>query len=304
MTPRRPPRILVTGSEGQLGRSLQALAHAHGDADYRFAPRAELDVSRADAIERWLDAHPADCLINAAAYTAVDRAASEPAAAMTANALAPEALARACAARGMRFLHVSTDYVFDGRMDHPYREDDATAPVNTYGRSKQAGEQAVLSAHPAAIIVRTSWVFSAWGTNFVHTMLRLARHHATLRVVADQIGGPTWAGHLAAVLRDLAQRRGHGTPGGIYHFSGQPWVSWLEFAQEIFVQAHAAGMIARIPKLQPIASTEWPASEPRPANSRLDCGKLEALLGPLERDWRLGLGQVLANPEFRQRIEA
>jgi dTDP-4-dehydrorhamnose reductase len=294
----------VTGSQGQLGRALQALAHARSSADYRFASRAELDVTRADVIERWLDAHPADCLINAAAYTAVDRAASEPAAAMMANAQAPEALARACAARNMRFFHVSTDYVFDGRMDRPYREDDATAPLNTYGRSKQAGEQAVLAANPAAIIVRTSWLFSAWGVNFVGTMLRLGHQQAALRVVADQTGGPTWAGHLAAVLQALAQRPGCETPGGIYHFSGRPWVSWQEFAQEIFVQAHAAGLMARIPTLLPIASTEWPTPEPRPANSRLDCGKLEALLGPLERDWRLGLGQVLANPEFRQRMKA
>ncbi|MGS1115906.1 dTDP-4-dehydrorhamnose reductase [Castellaniella sp. UC4442_H9] len=299
MTPSRRPRILVTGAQGQLGHALRALA-PHADADFRFTSRAELDVTQESAISRWLDAHAIDSLINAAAYTAVDRASSQPDQAMAVNARAPVLLAHACADRGIRLFHVSTDYVFDGARDRPYREDDATAPLNTYGRSKQAGERGVLSACPAAVIVRTSWVFSARGANFVRTVLRLAQDHPVLRVVADQTGGPTWTGHLAAVLRDLAVRPATEVPGGLYHFSGQPWVSWYEFAQEIFARAHALGLVVRIPTLQAIASTEWANAEPRPANSRLDCGKLAALLGPLERDWRSGLGRVLADPEFRR----
>jgi dTDP-4-dehydrorhamnose reductase len=308
--PGRGPRILVTGADGQLGRSLRALAAPGDGAAYTFAGRAGLDILDDDAVARWLDAHPADCLINAAAYTAVDRAASDADAAMALNARAPGGLARQCAARGIRLLHVSTDYVFDGALDRPYRESDAPAPLNTYGRSKWLGEQAVLQAAPEAIVVRTSWVFSAWGGNFVRTMLRLGAQHEVLRVIDDQVGGPTWAGHLALVLDRLARTApagdgnrndaparaggpGPGIPGGIYHFAGAPWVSWRGFAQTIFARARALGLIGREPRIEPIAARDWPSPEPRPANSRLDGSRLESLLGPLQRDWREGLDQVL-----------
>ncbi|WP_345797674.1 dTDP-4-dehydrorhamnose reductase [Castellaniella sp. MT123] len=324
----RAPRVLVTGGDGQLGRSLRALADPHTDTGYIFASRADLDITDNDAIVHWLDAHPADCLINAAAYTAVDRAASEPELAMAINAQAPGLLARHCHERGIRLLHVSTDYVFDGRADRPYRETDPVAPLNTYGRGKWLGEQAVLRAAPDAIVLRTSWVFSAWGTNFVHTMLRLGAQHDRLRIIDDQIGGPTWAGHLAqaldrltrlAVVPTIKAPQGEssspmgarwstepaaGIPGGVYHFAGSPWVSWYGFAREIFTQAHDLGLIGRIPVLEAIGSADWPSPEPRPANSRLDCARLESLLGPLERDWRDGLRQVLtynASLPFNQR---
>ncbi|MHA3902155.1 dTDP-4-dehydrorhamnose reductase [Castellaniella sp. WN] len=289
-----PMRILVTGADGQLGRSLRALAEQRpGEARYAFLSRPQLDITRAEAIDARLDAHPADCLINAAAYTAVDRAAAEPALSRAINADAPGLLARACAARGIRLLHVSTDYVFDGRLDRPYRESDPAAPLNTYGRGKLAGEQAVLDADPRALVVRTGWVFSAWGGNFVRTMVRLGAQRNALRVIDDQIGGPTWAGHLAGVLHTLALRPADGTPGGVYHFGGRPWISWHGFALEILGRAHARGLIARPPSVDAIASADWPSPEPRPANTRLDCARLETLLGPLERDWRIGLDRVL-----------
>lgn len=288
------PRILVVGADGQLGRSLRMLAGLRPhEAHYAFLSRPQLDITQAKAISAWLDAHPVDCLINAAAYTAVDRAATEPARAHAINAHAPGLLAQACAARGTRLLHVSTDYVFDGRLDRPYREDDPVAPLNTYGRSKQAGEQAVQAADPHAIIVRTSWVFSAWGSNFVRTMVHLGAQRDTLRVIHDQVGGPTWAGHLALALHTLALQPTGSVPGGPYHFGGQPWVSWHEFAQEILARAHARGLIAQRPRVEAIVAADWPSPEPRPANGRLDCTRLEALLGPLERDWRIGLDQVL-----------
>ncbi len=288
------PRILVTGADGQLGRSLRALAQRRpGEARYEFLGRTQLDITRADAVAAWLDAHPADRLINAAAYTAVDRAAAEPDLSRAINAAAPGLLARACAARGIRLPHVSTDYVFDGRLDRPYREDDPAAPLNTYGRGKLEGERAVLDADPGALIVRTGWVFSAWGHNFVRTMVRLGAQRDTLRVIDDQTGGPTWAGHLAEVLHALALRPAGDAPGGAYHFGGRPWVSWHGFALEILARAHARGLIARLPRVEAIASADWPAPEPRPANGRLDCARLEALLGPLERDWRIGLDRVL-----------
>lgn len=316
---RSGPRILVTGMDGQLGRSLQALAAQDLSAVYTFVKRTDLDITDAAALERWLDAHPADALINAAAYTAVDRAAAEPDAALAVNAHAPGLMARCCAARGMRLLHVSTDYVFDGTSDRAYRETDAPGPLNSYGRSKLLGEQAALAAAPDAIIVRTSWVFSAWGSNFVRTMLRLGAQHDHLRVIDDQIGGPTWAGHLAQALHRLALKSQASSaaapalcqpalhpngnraasaapssvPGGVYHFAGAPWVSWHGFAQEIFAQALELGLIPRLPAVEAIPSRDWPSPEPRPANSRLDCTQLEALLGPLERDWRIGLDQVL-----------
>lgn len=288
------PRILVTGADGQLGHSLRALAEQRPDeARYEFLSRRQLDVTRADAVAARLDAHPVDRLINAAAYTAVDRAATEPALSRAINADAPGLLAHACAARGIRLLHVSTDYVFDGRLNRPYREDDPTAPLNTYGRGKLEGERAVLAAAPSAVVVRAGWVFSAWGGNFVRTMVRLGAQHDTLRVIDDQIGGPTWAGHLARVLHTLALRPDEGVPGGLYHFGGQPWVSWHGFALEILGRAHTRGLIARAPRVEAIASADWLSPEPRPANGRLDCARLEALLGPLERDWRIGLDRVL-----------
>ncbi|WP_323017129.1 dTDP-4-dehydrorhamnose reductase [Castellaniella sp.] len=303
------PRILVTGADGQLGRSLQALAaQDRSPAAYLFVSRAELDITDAAALDRWLDAHPVDYLINAAAYTAVDRAATDMDTAMAVNARAPGLLARCCAARSARLLHVSTDYVFDGALDRAYRESDAHNPLNTYGRSKLLGEQAALAAAPDTIIVRTSWVFSVWGGNFVRTMLRLGAQHDHLRVIHDQTGGPTWAGHLAGVLHRLVLQS-HGAapndlqmatgapssriPGGVYHFSGSPWVSWHGFAQEIFTQALDLGLIPRLPTVEAIRSQDWPSPEPRPANSRLDCARLETLLGPLERDWRAGLAEVL-----------
>ncbi|HEX7385671.1 MAG TPA: dTDP-4-dehydrorhamnose reductase [Castellaniella sp.] len=290
-------QILVTGANGQLGRALQALPVA--SAHYHFTTRAQLDITQAQSIEHWLDAHPTDALINAAAYTAVDRASREPDLAMAANARAPGLLAQICASRGVRLFHISTDYVFDGTGDRAHREDDATAPQNTYGRSKLLGEQAALCADPSALILRTSWVFSDHPPNFVCTMLHLGAQYRSLQVVADQIGGPTWAGHLARVLHQLVQRPSATTPGGIYHFSGNPWVSWYEFAQEIFAQAQACGQMSPAPALQAIRSDQWPTPEPRPANSRLDTHKLEALLGPLERDWKKGLSAVLATVQSR-----
>jgi dTDP-4-dehydrorhamnose reductase len=288
-------RILVTGADGQLGRSLRELAaRSTGLASYVFLDRAQLDITQAGQVDRCLDAGHVDCLINAAAYTAVDRAALEPERAMAVNAHAPGQLALACARRNMRLIHVSTDYVFDGRLDRPYRETDPVAPLNTYGRSKCLGEQAVLQADPQAVILRTGWVFSAWGTNFVRGVLQRGRSQAVLRVVDDQWGGPTWAGHLAQAAQALAVRPAGTVPGGLYHFGGRPWTNRYEFADEIIERAHACGLLPRRPRLQAISSAHWAATEPRPANSRLDCARLEALLGPLERDWRSGLDRVLA----------
>ena len=285
-------RILVTGADGQLGRSLRALVYSSPpSATLAFADRRMLDVSRAGSIDAWLDRNPADVVINAAAYTAVDRAATESGHAMVANAQAPGLLAQACAQRGTRLLHVSTDYVFDGRAGRPYTEDDPVNPLNTYGLSKLEGERRVLAHAPDSLVLRTGWVFSAYGGNFVKTMLRLARERDTLRVIDDQVGGPTWAGDLARTLLALATRPA--IPGGILHFSGTPWTSWHGFAREILDQALGKGLIGRLPALGPMAARDWPSPEPRPADSRLDGTRLAALLNLPPCDWRPGLARTL-----------
>ncbi|MER1966978.1 dTDP-4-dehydrorhamnose reductase [Castellaniella sp. GW247-6E4] len=296
--PRAPPsgplRILVTGAGGQLGRSLRARVAESPppSAAVTFADRTALDVTRADRVAAWLDRHPADVVINAAAYTAVDRAAAEYGRALAANAEAPGLLAQACARRGARLVHVSTDYVFDGRAGRPYTEDDPVGPLNAYGRSKLEGERQVLELAPTSLVLRCGWIFSAYGGNFVKTMLRLGRERDTLQVVDDQIGGPTWAGDLAQVLLELAMQRP--APAGIYHFSGAPWVSWHGFAHEILRQAMERGLLERPPVLSAIATRDRPPAEPRPADSRLDGSKLaERLGGRPAPDWRIGLARTL-----------
>jgi dTDP-4-dehydrorhamnose reductase len=285
---------LVTGTAGQLGRTLRELATGDPALQCRFADRQALDIRHPEAIGHWLDAYPADVLINAAAYTAVDHAEAEPDMAMAVNATAVGHLAAQCAARGIRLLHVSTDYVFDGRQAAPYIESDTPCPINAYGRSKLAGEALIACLAPDAIILRTSWVFSPYGRNFLTTMVELAREHESLRIVDDQIGGPTCAADIARVLIALAQRTPREAPGGIYHFSGQPHVSWRAFAEAIFSEALACGLISTTPKVVPIPAHEWPTPAQRPRNSRLDNRKLEAVLGPLDNDWRAGVLDALA----------
>lgn len=292
--PTAPLRILVTGAAGQLGQSLREQAALNPALQFRFTDRQALDISRRDDIRRWLDAHPTDIIINTAAYTAVDRAESDPEAATAVNATAVGYLAEQSTARGCRLLHVSTDYVFEGNKAAPYVETDRPHPLNTYGRSKLAGEEHITRTAPDALILRTSWVFSPYGNNFLKIMLRLGRERESLRVIDDQMGGPTYAPHIAQVLIALARRARQDAPGGIYHFSGQPYVSWYVFAQAIFTEAKALGLISAAPTILPIASREWPTAAERPQNSRLDNSKLSALLGPLMCDWREGVREALA----------
>jgi dTDP-4-dehydrorhamnose reductase len=226
-------------------------------------------------------------VINAAAYTAVDKAEEEEAQAMVLNAEAPGAMARACAAHDIPFLHISTDYVFAGSGDTPWLETDPVAPRNAYGRSKLAGEQAVLAAGGQAAILRTSWVFSAHGANFVKTMLRLSETRDALSVVADQIGGPTPAADIAATLLVMGRAMQDGQPGGIYHYGGQPAVSWAGFAREIFAQAGRATTVTDIP------TSAYPTPATRPLNSRLSGDKLLADFGIRPPDWKAGLAAVL-----------
>lgn len=275
--------ILVFGKTGQVATELQR----QGDVIALGRDRADLS-DPAGCAEVIRDLRP-NAVINAAAYTAVDRAEDDEALAIVINGDAPGAMARACADLGVPFLHVSTDYVFDGSGNVPWQTGDPVAPCNAYGRSKLAGEQAVAAAGGPHAILRTSWVFSAHGNNFVKTMLRLSETRDALTVVADQIGGPTPAADIAATLLNMTGQMGLGTGGGLYHYGGQPAVSWADFAREVFAQAGRDVAVADIP------TTDYPTPAARPLNSRLGCGRLETDFGIPAPDWRAGLTQVLTD---------
>lgn len=283
-------RVLVFGQSGQVAQELARTVPAGVQA--QFLSRADADLSDPEACVVALQAQqPApDCVINAAAYTAVDRAEEEEALATTINATTPGALARAAAALQIPFLHVSTDYVFDGTGRDPWRETDPTRPLGAYGRSKLAGEEAVRAAGGTHVILRTSWVVSAHGANFVKTMLRLAQTRDHLTIVADQVGGPTPAADIAKTLWSVAQafHDGQGR-SGTYHFSGAPDVSWADFAREIFAQSNAAVTVEDIP------SSDYPTPAARPGNSRLDCTALQTNFGIQRPDWRRGLASILSD---------
>lgn len=298
------PVILITGAHGQLGQSFACLrVSTDPGVELVMLGRAELDITQADSIAWALEQHRPDVVINTAAYTAVDKAESEPDTAHLINGVAPGLLASACAERGIGLIHVSTDYVFDGLAKQPYTEDAPTHPVSVYGQSKLAGEQAVLAALPSAVILRTSWVFSQFGNNFLKTMLRLGRERTELNIVDDQIGGPSYAPHIAQVLLQLAQRLceakrssgKHQLPSGVYHFAGQPSASWYGFAQEIFDQAVKLGLQIQAPRLTAISTSQYPTPAKRPAQSSFQQGKLDALLGTehIERNWQHGIEQSL-----------
>lgn len=276
-------KLLVFGQNGQVARELARMAP---DAVFLGRDRADLtDPANGVAAIR---AHSPDAVINAAAYTAVDQAESDEAGAMALNADAPGAMARECAARALPFIHISTDYVFDGSGSTPWQPDARPAPLGVYGRSKLAGEAAIRAAGGRHLILRTSWVFSAHGANFVKTMLRLGATRDHLRIVADQIGGPTPASAIAAACVTLAQALHDGAAGGTYHFSGRPETSWAGFARETFAQA---GMAVTV---EDIATADYPTPARRPLNSRLDCHALATDFGIDQPDWRAALGNVIA----------
>ncbi|MFC2970593.1 dTDP-4-dehydrorhamnose reductase [Acidimangrovimonas pyrenivorans] len=281
-------RLLVFGRSGQLARELARLAPGA-----TFLDRAAADLSDPAACAAAVTRADADVILNAAAYTAVDKAEEEEELATAINGAAPAAMARAAAARGLPFLQVSTDYVFDGAGEAPWRPDAPTAPLGAYGRSKLAGEAGVRAAGGAHAILRTSWVFSAHGANFVKTMLRLGAERDGLNIVADQVGGPTAAADIAAALLVMARAFAAGAAAsGTYHFSGAPDVSWAGFAREIFARA---GLTCAVTE---IASSAYPTPARRPLNSRLDCTTLKTAFGIDRPDWRQSLTRVLKELEI------
>lgn len=280
-------RALIVGAGGQLGRALIKAA----PADVRFVAldRAALDVTDAEAIRRVVADAALDVLFNAAAYTAVDRAESDAQAAYRLNRDAPALLASAARSCGARFVHVSTDFVFDGRAGLPYRPEAPTGPLNVYGASKLAGEQAVRDRVADALIVRTGWVYAAHGANFVHTMLRLMAERDVVRVVADQVGTPTHAASLARALWALARLGASGT----HHYSDAGVASWYDFAVAIAEEARALGLLAHPVHVEPIATADYPSAAQRPAYSVLDKASCYALLGGAAAHWRSELRLML-----------
>ncbi|MCS3744345.1 dTDP-4-dehydrorhamnose reductase [Rhizobium sp. BK661] len=277
-------RMLVFGQTGQVASELQRFT------GITALGRDEADLNDADACIARVREASADVVINAAAYTAVDSAESDAAQAYRVNAETVGSIARVAAERGLPFLHISTDYVFDGTGERPWREVDKTAPLSVYGSSKLSGEGAVQAAGGCHAILRTSWVISAHGKNFVKTMLRLGAERKVIRVVADQTGAPTCARDIAATLVEMArQLRNDPSKAGIYHYSGAPDITWAGFAREIFRQADLDCRVEDIP------SAAYPTVAKRPANSRLDCGKIEMVFGVTRPDWRVGLSDILTD---------
>jgi dTDP-4-dehydrorhamnose reductase len=288
---------LITGCNGQLGKSLQYELAKIDSAEIIAFDSTQLDITDEAAIKAAFTLHKPDVVINAAAYTAVDKAESEIDLAEAINVSGPKYLASACEANGVWFVHVSTDYVFDGKSQIAYREDDLVSPASVYGRTKLQGEQAVAAVCKKYFIVRTAWVFSEYGNNFVKTMLRLGRERDSLGVVADQIGCPTYAGDIAKSLIELVERgRADKAEPGIYHYAGDLAVSWWAFTREIHAQALSLGLLDKLPELKAITTSDYPTPAARPVFSVLDTSKIFNL-GIAPSDWRLGLCKVLEYKE-------
>ena len=293
--------VLLFGGNGQVGHELRRSLRALGDVvvttrsgQLPEGARCEVaDFDRPDSLAALVQRVAPAIVVNAAAYTAVDKAEDDVDAAFRTNAEAPGVLARACALRDIPFVHYSTDYVFDGQGSRPYREDDPTAPLGVYGASKLAGEDAIRAAGGRHLILRTAWVYGQHGHNFMKTMLRLGADRDELRVVADQVGTPTPAALIADVTAELLGLRD--APSGTFHLTPRGETSWHGFAEAILEEALARGLIPRAPKVIPIATSDYPTRARRPGYSRLDIGRLEQVLGRALPEWRTGLRQVLGS---------
>lgn len=277
--------ILITGANGQLGNEMRVLSAQHPEHHYLFTDIQELDITDKAAVLRFLTNNSIDAIVNCAAYTSVDKAEQDEDTAFRINAEAPRNLGEAAAAVGARLIHISTDYVFSGTACLPYRESDPVAPATAYGRTKLAGEQLLLQVCPSAVIIRTAWLYSSFGNNFVKTMLRLGRERDTLTVVYDQIGCPTYAADLAQAVFTILN---HPCPAsGIFHFTNEGVCSWYDFTQEILRQA---GISCNV---QPIRSEQYQYRTPRPHYSVLDKQKIKDTFSVKVPYWTEALGRCL-----------
>lgn len=292
--------VLLFGGNGQLGQELQRALAPLGTlvATTRSGTLPDgsacetADFNQPESLAALLDRVRPEVVVNAAAYTAVDRAEDDRDAAWRANAEAPGVIARWCAAAGVPLVHYSTDYVFDGQGTRPYREDDATAPLGVYGASKLAGEEAIRAAGGRHLIFRTAWVYAAHSANFLRTMLRVGAERDVLRVVADQVGTPTPAALIADVTAQALQHAGG--LSGTWHLTATGETSWHGFAEAIFTEAVSAGKLARAPKVEAITTADYPTPARRPAYSHLDVRKLESDFGIGLPNWQEGLKRVIA----------
>lgn len=288
-------KLLVTGFKGQVGHCLVQQATQLG-WEILAVDRDELDITCREAVLRAINEFKPDAIINAAAHTAVDKAETEVDASYAINRDGPANLAEGANAVGAVMLHISTDYVFAGDKQGVYLESDPVDPQGVYGASKLAGEEVVAAKSPRHLILRTAWVFGEHGNNFVKTMLRLGASRDSLGIVADQFGGPTYAGDIAAALLTMAQQALQ--PGfsqwGVYHFAGEPHVSWFEFASAIFTVAGEQGVLAKLPGLKGIGTADYPTPARRPANSRLDCGKIRQVFAIEPSNWQAALQNIKA----------
>src|SRR5471032_1984287 len=284
-------KILISGQHGQVSRALQQRIKDLGELI--VLGRDQLDLAHPEQIRQQVRAHSPDLIINAAAYTAVDQAESEVDLAFAINATAPGIFAQEAADLGVPLIHYSTDYVFDGSQEEPYTEDDPTNPLSVYGDSKLTGERAIAAAQGQHLILRTSWVYSNHGRNFLLTMQRLLQEKPELRIVADQIGAPTWAGTIAHSTRLLIERWRDGRAGywGTYHLSASGETSWFGFAQAIGEQLVKQGK--RCARLEPIPSSAYPTPATRPLNSRLDCSQLQREWNVQQPEWQHALLECL-----------
>ena len=281
-------RVLITGADGQLGTELQKT----GPKNFELLAlgRDQLDIGAAEPIADTISQFKPTVVINAAAYTAVDQAEAEPEVAEQINSLAPGYLAVACRKNRALLIHISTDFVFDGLGNFPYKPDSKTSPLGSYGRTKLLGEEKILEELSTALIVRTSWVYSAYGKNFVKTMLRLMQERDTVRVVEDQIGAPTWARGLAEMLWASLSKD---NIRGIYHWSDEGICSWYQFAKAIAEEAVKIGLIKRCAQVEPISSKNYKTLATRPDYSVLDCSSTIRDIGISPRPWRSQLKSML-----------
>jgi dTDP-4-dehydrorhamnose reductase len=286
-------RILVTGCNGQVGFLLKEMLS--NKVELLALTRQELDITNENLVNETVSNFKPNVVINAAAYTAVDKAEKEEKLAFAINCVGPEYLAKAASKVSASLIHISTDYVFEGNKSGQYLETDLVNPQGVYGKSKLSGEIAVIKNCRKHIILRTAWVFGQHGNNFVKTMLKLGKERDALSIVSDQFGGPTYAGDIAKAIIEIVNKIDtcKSVEWGIYHYSGIPQVSWYEFSESIFAKAIHKGILDNTPKLTPVSTEEFPTLAQRPMNSKLNCQAIEAEFGIIPSDWQAELNNIM-----------